>query len=77
MDESDRIDSKDNKSDSSFHYRTPSIQSECESPKTSRSTPKEFIFDTPFVPFVHQSLTKTVWQSEEVIPEERDDIERK
>lgn len=30
--------------------------------------------DTPFVPFVHQSLTRTVWQSDEVIPEERDDL---
>ncbi len=77
MNESDRIDYKDNKSDSSFQYRTPSVQSDYESPKTPRSIPKEFIFDTPFVPFVHQSLTKSVWQSEEVIPEERDDIERK
>jgi hypothetical protein len=47
------------------------------SPKTPKSLPREFAIDTPFVPFVHRSLTRTVWQSDEVIPEERDDLERK
>jgi hypothetical protein len=39
--------------------------------------PKELSFDTPFVPFVHQSLTRTLWQSDDVIPEEKDELERK
>jgi len=44
------------------------LNSECSTPRTTRTSPKDFIADTPFVPFVHQSITKTVWESEEIIP---------
>jgi hypothetical protein len=76
MSDTDESLHQESRSESEFQFHTPSEEKTHERIfKSPRS--EDWETETVFVPLVHQSVTKTVWQSDEVILEEKEDADKK